>query len=302
METVSTEVTSIQRRSDIEKSTWKTHWYFVDFESRIHVEISTLNRCHTFHVDSPFKIDEISTNFPHGIMTSYRWRIDEDVSIGIKHNLMIEKDENGLYRSMGRLSNANLNFNTKFPILLHNDHYLTELIVKDNHEKVSHNGFKHTLSEQRQNYWIVIGRNHIKKILWNCVICKKFNARCYRYRSSSNLPKSRGNQGNPFGSIGVNYFGPLYNKASKQFLFYVTTNDKTEMFKCNVILYTCTITRAIILDLVKDSYTKTFINSLRTFIAWRGCPKNVIVDNRKVFTADETQAFCLNKGISWASI
>ena len=43
---------------------------------------------------------------------------------------------------MGRLSNANLNFNTKFPILLHNNLYLTELIVKGNHEKVLHNGFK----------------------------------------------------------------------------------------------------------------------------------------------------------------
>ena len=42
----------------------------------------------------------------------------------IKHILMIEKDENGLFRCMGRLSNANLNFNTKFPILLQNDHYL----------------------------------------------------------------------------------------------------------------------------------------------------------------------------------
>ena len=82
METASKEVTSIQRRNDIEKSTRKTHRYFVDFESRIHVEISTSNRCHNFHVDSPFKIDVISTNFPRGISTSNRWRIDEDVSIG----------------------------------------------------------------------------------------------------------------------------------------------------------------------------------------------------------------------------
>ena len=53
---------------------------------RIHVEISTSNRCHIFHVDSPFEIDEISTNFPRGILTSNRWRIDEDVSIWmIKH-------------------------------------------------------------------------------------------------------------------------------------------------------------------------------------------------------------------------
>ena len=212
---------------------------------------------------------------------------------------MIEKDKNRLYRSMGRLSNANWNFNTKFPILLHNDHYLTESVVKDNHERVLHNGFKHTLSEVRKNYWIVRGGNYIKKILRKCIICKKFNARCYSYPSVSNLPKSRVNQDDPFGSIGVDYFGPLYYKAYKQLLFSVTTNDKTEMFKCYVILYTYTITRGIILDLVKDGYTKTFINSLRTFIARRGCPKNLISDNGKVFTADEIQAFCSNKGISW---
>ena len=69
METASTEVTSIRRRNNVEKSTWKTHRYFVDFESRIHVEISTSNRCHNFHVDSPFKIDVVSTNFPRGIST-----------------------------------------------------------------------------------------------------------------------------------------------------------------------------------------------------------------------------------------
>ena len=74
METVSTEFTLIRRRNDIEKSTWKTHQYFVDFETRIHVEISTSNRCHNFHLDLPFKMDEISTNFPCEISTSNRRR------------------------------------------------------------------------------------------------------------------------------------------------------------------------------------------------------------------------------------
>ena len=77
-----TEVTSIGRRNNREKSTWRTHQYFVNFESRNHVEISTSNRYHNFHVDSPFKIDDISTNFPRGILTSNRWQINEDVSIG----------------------------------------------------------------------------------------------------------------------------------------------------------------------------------------------------------------------------
>ena len=60
---------SIRHQNDIEKSTCKTHLYFVDFESRIHVEVSMSNQCHNFHVNSPFKIDEISTNFPPGIWT-----------------------------------------------------------------------------------------------------------------------------------------------------------------------------------------------------------------------------------------
>ena len=74
MGTPSTEVTSIRRRSNFEKSTWRTHRYFVGFKSRIHVEISSSNRCHNFHVDSSLKIDVILTNFPRKISTSNRWR------------------------------------------------------------------------------------------------------------------------------------------------------------------------------------------------------------------------------------
>ena len=69
METASTEVMSIRHRNNVEKSMWRTHRYFINFESRIHVEISTLNRYHSLHVDSPFKIYVISTNIPRKIST-----------------------------------------------------------------------------------------------------------------------------------------------------------------------------------------------------------------------------------------
>ena len=90
METMCTEIMSIGRWNDIEKSIWRTYWYFVNFESGIHVETSASNRCHNFHVDSRLKIDVISTNFSHGISTSSRWQIDEDVSIGTLD--MLEKN------------------------------------------------------------------------------------------------------------------------------------------------------------------------------------------------------------------
>ena len=69
----------------MQKFTWTTHQYFVDFESWIHLEMFTSNRCHNVHVDSPFKIDVISMNFPRGILPSNRWRVNEDVSIGMVH-------------------------------------------------------------------------------------------------------------------------------------------------------------------------------------------------------------------------
>ena len=71
-ETANKVVISTWHRNDIEKLMWKTDQYLVDFESQIHVEISTSNQCYNFHVDLPFKIDEISTNFPLDISMSNR--------------------------------------------------------------------------------------------------------------------------------------------------------------------------------------------------------------------------------------
>ena len=63
MKTTSTEVTSIPRRNDIQKPTWRTYRYFVDFESRILIVMCTSNRCYNFYLDPSFKVDVISTNF-----------------------------------------------------------------------------------------------------------------------------------------------------------------------------------------------------------------------------------------------
>ena len=126
METASIEITSIRRRNDMEKSTWRTHRYFVVFESGIQVEISTSNRCHNFHVDSSFNIDLISTNFPCGISTSNQWQIDEDVSIGLypflllnTYLLLILLIQNilNIWNRITTIGNSNLSFHVGAIIL-----------------------------------------------------------------------------------------------------------------------------------------------------------------------------------------
>ena len=41
------------------------------------------------------------------------------------------------------------------------------------------------------------------------------------------------------------------------------------------------------------------INSIKKFIARRGCPEKIVPDNGKVFTSQENQSFYAEQGITW---
>ena len=73
--------------------------------------------------------------------------------------LGLYSDEKGLLRCRGRLSNAELLYVTKYPI------HKTLHYVKDCHLTVKHRGVKETLTELRSQYWIVCGRNFVRKLI-----------------------------------------------------------------------------------------------------------------------------------------
>ena len=81
-------------------------------------------------------------------------------------------DENQHWRCRGRLEHANLSFAAKHPLILARRHRLTELIVRDAHHTVQHNGIRETLTQIRSQYWIVGGRNLVKSVIHNCVTCR----------------------------------------------------------------------------------------------------------------------------------
>ena len=55
--------------------------------------------------------------------------------------------------------------------------------------------------------------------------------------------------------------------------------------KCYVVLYTCTTTRAVSLQLLPDLTSEEFQHSLKLFIAKRGTPERIVSDNGKTFVA-----------------
>ena len=187
---------------------------------------------------------------------------------------------------------ANIPDHVKAPIMLSKEHHLTVLIVWYCHSKVMHRGVKQTLNEIRTNYWITRGRSFVKKVLSPCTLCKRLNGRPYVYPAHSDLPNLRYDDRYPFASTGVDYLGPLY-------VLPVYGSDNEKLYKAYIVLYTCASTRAIILEVVNSCNTKNFIQSLRRFMARRGCPSLIISDNGASFVADETQEFASNHFIKW---
>ena len=204
-------------------------------------------------------------------------------------DLMLKYDQENIIRCYGRLKNYT---NTTPPIMLSRSHHLTELLVLHCHRKVYHNGTKQTLNEFRSEFWINRGRSYVRKILNSCFLCKKLQSRNFKYPAHSNLPEYRLKSSIPFETCGVDYMGPVFVKN-------VYEKCGFQMYKAFIIIYTCASTRAIILDMVEDGSTSSFINSLRKLIARRGCPKLIISDNGSVFKATENQSFCAERGIGW---
>ncbi len=182
-------------------------------------------------------------------------------------------DEKGIWRCKGRLEKANIPQSSKHPILVDKDHYFASLIVYESHRRVMHNGVKETLTDIRSQYWIVRGRQFVRKLIGKCTICRRFEGKPYQAPPTPPLPDFRLREAPPFTAIGIDYLGPLF----------VRTRDKSE--KVWICLYTCCVTRAVHLDVVPDLTTEGFIRSFRRFTARRGVPSRIVTDNAGTFKA-----------------
>ena len=178
-------------------------------------------------------------------------------------------------RCQGRIDNAEkLPYSSKYPILLPNDHHLTKLYVLNAHARVLHNGVKATLTELRSRFWLVKGRSTVKKILRDCILCKKYEGQAYRVPPPPPLPSFRVQEAPPFSHTRVDFAGPLY-----------VNHPGSKQAKVWIALYTCCVTRAVHLDLVPDMTATTFIRSFKRFSARRGLPNSMISDNGRTFEA-----------------
>lgn len=135
-----------------------------------------------------------------------------------------------------------------------------------------HGGVKSTITELRLRFWIVRSRQFVRKLLYECVVCRRLEGRPQVAPSPPPLPEFRVKEKPPFTYVRIDLLGPLYVKSLNR--------PQQKVWIC---LYTCSVTRAIHLDIVPDLTTNAFLRSFRRLTVRQGRPSLVVSDNGRTF-------------------
>lgn len=237
-----------------------------------------LLKCPNKYIDRPLKKEEYekAENFLWCLAQRDQYseeinKLREDHPINRKsdlYKLSTFVDETGVLRIDGRTANAiQLNYNTRYPIILPNQHQVTKLIIHDYHCKLNHANRETVVNEIRQKYYVPHLRAAVDRSMKNCQTCniKKFKLSCPKMAT---LPNARlAAYAHPFSYVGIDYLGPLD----------VAVGRRSE--KRYVAVFTCLVTRAVHLEVAFTLSTESCIMAIRRFIARRGPPVEIFSDN-----------------------
>ena len=170
-------------------------------------------------------------------------------------------DDDKILRVGGRLKNAPLPHDTKYPIVISGKSHLAFLIVDETHKKTMHGGPLLMQNVIRSNYWITKLKSVVKSYYHHCVKCIRQAPR-FANQLMGNLPAARVTASKPFSNSGIDFAGPVLLKTSK------LRNAHT--LKAYIAVFICTATKEIHLELVSDLSTPAFIAAFKRFTSRRG--------------------------------
>ncbi|XP_064488373.1 uncharacterized protein LOC135400472 [Ornithodoros turicata] len=206
-------------------------------------------------------------------------------------------DGDGILRVGGRLEALPDPSDLKHPILLPSHHRLTSLIIMYAHLRLCHASIHTTLLDLRDRYWLLKGRQTVKRVLRQCRRCRRTRLRPESALVAP-LPRERITPTTTFNVTGVDFCGPLYVRVSS-----------SASSKAYAALFTCAVTRAIHLELVTNMTAPAFLLAFRRFVARRGVPSLVYSDNARTFhrcahlltllSTEPVQDFASNLRITW---
>ena len=132
----------------------------------------------------------------------------------------------------------------------------TRKLVQRIHVETLHGGVSLTMASIREQYWIPTLRLLVKSVRSACWGCKRFIASPLTVPPPGPLPTDRTNGGAAFEVIGTDFAGPIKYKQRKK-------SDE----KAYLAIFTCSLSRAVHLELLSSLETSNFITCLKRLIA-----------------------------------
>jgi hypothetical protein len=185
-----------------------------------------------------------------------------------------------ILRVEGWPQKSQLPFEQKHQAILPPKHHLTKQIIEEEHKCMLHAGCQLLHSSLQQRYWIVYGKNVIKRIIHHCLICHKLRANTIQ-QLMGQLPNYRVELVRLFISSGTDCVGPFYIRSGSRW-------TKTRI-KCYVAVFVCLATWAMHLEVVSDITSQVFLAALRTFISCRGRCACICSNNGTTFVGADKE-------------
>lgn len=115
----------------------------------------------------------------------------------------------------GRPHHAPVVSQAMHPLVIPSQHPIALLLIRHHHEILGHAGREQVLSVLRQKFCILNARALTRRILRNCIACRKRNERVMT-QMMGDLPKpSLTPHEPPFTYTGMDFFGPFYVKRGR---------------------------------------------------------------------------------------
>jgi len=122
-------------------------------------------------------------------------------------------DKQGLLRVGGRLKHAVISEDQRHPIILPHTSHVTHLVVSAEHLRTFHGGIQLTLAALRRRYWMLRGRQVVRRHIHRCVTCVRWRAEFPQPRMGS-LPRARVTPSRAFTHTGVDFAGPIRTRCA----------------------------------------------------------------------------------------
>lgn len=194
-------------------------------------------------------------------------------------DLSPELDESSdLIRVGGRLRRSeDLDHSSLHPVVLDPSHPVTLLLIQDFDSRLKHPGPERVFAEIRRSYWILRGREAVRRFQKKCRDCRRWKAKP-AVPQMADLPLARLRLFKPaFHSTGIDCFGPFEVKVGRR------------LEKRWGIIFKCLTVRAVHLDLLTSIDADSFLMALRRFIARRGTPAEIYSDQGTNFKAGDRE-------------